>query len=62
MNVLDKAMNLAFAEVLGDAGMVNTEAEKYQAVTRTKFMETASQIFRPDNCSTLIYQSKNGKK
>ncbi len=62
MNVLDKAMNLAFAEVLGDADLVNREAEKYQAVTTDKFVETARELFRPQNCSTLIYKSKNGEK
>lgn len=61
MNVLDKAINLAYAELLGDADLVNREAEKYQAVTASGFIETAQQVFRPGNCSTLIYKSKNQK-
>jgi predicted Zn-dependent peptidase len=56
MNVLDKAMNLAFAELTGDAGEVNREAEKYQAVTAGNILETAEQVLRPENCSTLFYR------
>jgi predicted Zn-dependent peptidase len=57
INVLDKAMNLAFAELLGDANLINLEAEKYQAVTTEMFRETASTIFRNENSTTLYYKS-----
>jgi predicted Zn-dependent peptidase len=57
INVLDKAMNLAFAELLGDANLINLEAEKYQAVTTEMFRETASIIFRDENSTTLYYKS-----
>lgn len=62
MNVLDKAMNLAFAETLGDANKVNLEVEKYRAVSPENLVETAQQIFRPENSTTLYYKSKNGNK
>jgi zinc protease len=58
MNVLDKAMNLAFAEVLGDAGMVNKELDYYKNVSAIKINEVANRIFRPQNCSTLLYKSQ----
>ncbi len=58
MNVLDKAMNLAFAELAGDAENVNLEAGKYQAVTPEKILDTAANVFRPENCSTLFYRAK----
>jgi predicted Zn-dependent peptidase len=61
MNVLDKAMNLAFGEVLGDADLINLEAEKYQAVTTEIFRETASTIFRDENSTTLFYKSVEPK-
>lgn len=57
MNVLDKAMNLAFAELLGDANLINLEVEKYQAVTPEMFRDTASTIFRDTNSTTLFYKS-----
>jgi predicted Zn-dependent peptidase len=58
MNVLDKAINLAYAETLGDANLVNMETEKYGAVNPGMILKTAQEIFRPDNCSTLFYKSK----
>src|SRR3546814_9966483 len=33
MNLLDKAMNLAWFELLGNAGAINEEKERYNAVT-----------------------------
>jgi predicted Zn-dependent peptidase len=57
MNVLDKAMNLAFAEVLGEANLINLEAKKYQSVTTEMIRDTASSIFRHENSTTLFYKS-----
>jgi zinc protease len=55
MALLDKAMNLAQFELLGDAGMLNHETEKYLAVTEAGVKELANKLFRKDNSSTLIY-------
>ncbi|TCS86033.1 putative Zn-dependent peptidase [Anseongella ginsenosidimutans] len=55
MNLLDKAMNLAFFELLGDAGEYNNEMRKYAAVTREAIREEAAELFRPENSSTLYY-------
>ncbi|MCJ8211529.1 insulinase family protein [Mucilaginibacter sp. RS28] len=55
MSLLDKAMNLAYYELLGDADMLNHEVEKYLAVTAAEVHEQARKIFRRDNSSTLIY-------
>jgi predicted Zn-dependent peptidase len=59
MRVLDKAMNLAYYELLGDAGLVNTLVEKYASVTTAEVLTEAKNIFRPENCSTLYYVAKN---
>ena len=56
--VLNKAMNLAVAELQGDANDVNTESEKYQKVSAEQIMEQANIIFKETNCSTLYYNSK----
>ncbi len=58
MDVLNKATNLAVAELLEDANMINLEVEKYLAVTNKKIMEQSNEIFRKENCSTLYYLSK----
>jgi len=55
MALLDKVMNLASFELLGNADLLNQETEKYLAVTRRQIMELANQLFRKDNSSTLIY-------
>jgi zinc protease len=55
MSLLDKAMNLAYYELLGDAELLNYETEKYLAVTPGQIKEEANKIFRKDNSSTLIY-------
>ena len=57
--VLHKAMNLAFAELLGDANLVNEEIKNYLTVTSKEIRQEAANVFRPENCSTLYYFSKN---
>jgi len=58
MSLLNRANNLAFYELLGNAAMINDELEKYQAVTADYLLATAREIFRPGNCNTLLYKIK----
>ncbi|PCJ25676.1 MAG: peptidase M16 [Flavobacteriales bacterium] len=60
-SVLNKAMNLSFAELLGDANNVNLEVEKYQEVTAEDIKRIANQVLNESNCSTLIYAKKENK-
>jgi predicted Zn-dependent peptidase len=55
MSLLDKAMNLASFELLGDADLLNHEPGKYLAVTAREIKELANKLFVKDNSSTLIY-------
>ncbi|MCR8556115.1 insulinase family protein [Mucilaginibacter sp. BJC16-A38] len=55
MSLLDKAMNLAQFELLGDADMLNHETAKYLEVTSGKIKDLANELFRRDNSTTLIY-------
>jgi len=55
MALLDKAMNLASFELLGDADLLNHETEKYASVTAEEIRALANTMFRKDNSSTLIY-------
>jgi zinc protease len=55
MSLLDKAMNLAYYELLGDADKLNHETERYLKVTPEQIREETNKIFRKDNSSTLIY-------
>ncbi len=55
INLLNKAMNLAYFELLGDANLANTELDKYLAVTAADLQAIAQEVFVPENCSTLYY-------
>jgi len=57
-NILNKAINLAFAELQNDANDVNFEVEKYNKVTTEDIHRIANQILVETNCSTLIYAKK----
>jgi predicted Zn-dependent peptidase len=58
VSVLNKATTLAYFEVLGDAALINDEADRYQKVTAEDIRNAAQRIFRPDNCSELLYFRK----
>lgn len=58
LNVVNKAMNLAFFEVLGDAGLINREVVLYQEVTTTDLHRAANAILTEENCSELFYKAK----
>lgn len=58
MEVLNKAMNLAISELLGDASLINREVEFYAAVTSEQVREQSRIVFDPNNCSTLYYLKK----
>jgi predicted Zn-dependent peptidase len=53
-----RALNLAVAELLGDAELVNTEVSRFKNVTAADITAQAKQIFRDENCSVLYYLSK----
>lgn len=55
MSLLDKAMNLAYFELLGDGNLLNTETQKYLSVTAEEIQAQAQNIFRKENSSTLYY-------
>lgn len=54
----DKAFSLAFYELLGDIDEINTEINKYTAVTAADVQRVAQQIFRRENCSTIYYHAR----
>ena len=55
MSILNRANNLAFYELLGDADLMNRELGRYQSVTLDSLTKTAKQIFKPANSNTLRY-------
>lgn len=55
MSVMSRANSLAYYELLGDATLMNTELEKYQAVTTSDILEESRKIFDEKNSNTLYY-------
>jgi len=55
LNLLDKAMNLAYFELLGDADLLNQETEKYAAISVADIQARAQSLFRNENTSVLYY-------
>lgn len=58
LSILDKAMNLSFYELLGDADLYNQEVDHYAAVTAADIQRYAADTFRKENSSTLIYHAQ----
>ncbi|MBI9069002.1 MAG: insulinase family protein [Salinivirgaceae bacterium] len=58
ISILTKAMDLAHFELLDDANRINSETENYLKVTPEQLKNVASELFRVENCSTLLYHSK----
>ncbi len=58
LNVLNKAINLAYFEVLENVELINREAELYQQVTKEDVQRVALEIFTQENCSELHYVPK----
>lgn len=55
MNLLDKAMNLAYYELLGDAAILNRETEAFLKVAAEDIKRISNETFNPDSSSTLYY-------
>lgn len=60
MNLLNRAIGLAYHELIGDADDINHEMQKYRAVTVQDIQRIAKESLVKTNSSTLIYKRKNG--
>ena len=58
LNVMNKAMNLGYYEMIGDLSLINREVEIYRSLTSDDISDFASRTFRKENSSTLIYRAK----
>jgi len=55
MSILDKAMNLAYFELLGNADWFNQEVDAYLKIEAKDLQQTAKTLFKKENSSTLLY-------
>lgn len=58
LNVMNKAMNLGYYEMIGDLSLINREVEIYRSLTADDVADFSCRTFRPENSSTLIYRAK----
>lgn len=58
MALMNRANSLAYYELMGDAGLINEELNRYHAVTIHDIQQGAATIFTTANVNTLYYYSK----
>lgn len=59
LNLLSRANNLAFYELLGDAENMNREFDNYNRVNQEDIQQYSNKVLVNSNCSTLFYLSNN---
>jgi zinc protease len=57
VEVINRAMNLAFAALSGDPDLVNQESKKIEAISRDEIMNAATEILDERNSSVLYYHA-----
>lgn len=57
VEVINRAMNLAFCALSGDANLVNEEREKIEATTAQDICSVAEDILKEENASVMYYRS-----
>ncbi|MFT5168643.1 MAG: zinc protease [Saprospiraceae bacterium] len=57
-SILNKAINLAFFELIGNANIINEEVEYYRKLTTDDVYKMANKILVKENCSELFYLAK----
>ncbi len=57
VEVINRAMNLAFAKLSGDANLVNTEARRIEHVTPDDIKRVSNEILHESNSNALYYHS-----
>ena len=59
LSYLNVATNLAWYELIGKAEDIDTEVDRYRAVTTEQLRTVASQVFSKPNASILYYKAKD---
>ncbi|MCA4897560.1 MAG: M16 family metallopeptidase [Bacteroidota bacterium] len=61
VEVLNRAMNLAFASLSGDAGLINKEGDIISSIQLHDVQQVATEVLCEENASVMYYQAANGK-
>ena len=57
LNVMNKAMNLGYYELLGDLGLINRETALYRSLTAEQTADFCRRTLQAERCSTLMYRA-----
>ncbi len=57
-SLLNRAMNLCYYELLGDADLINKEQEAYDKISPLQMHQVSKKILVKENCSLLMVKSK----
>jgi zinc protease len=57
-STLSKAMNLAYYELIGDVDLINTESEKYLAITAEDLIRVARTYLLESMVTTVLYEPR----
>jgi len=58
ISLLSRASSLAFAELLGNPNLMNTEIELYRKITKEDILKYSKRIFAEQNSNTLLYHTQ----
>lgn len=59
MSIANKALNLAYYEMLGNADLANQQENLYNSVTSSDILKIAHTVLTKENCSVLTYLSNH---
>lgn len=59
MNYLNRAINMAQMELIGQDRELHEELQRYCSVTPEDILHASNEIFRKENCSVLYYEAEN---
>ena len=62
VDILNRAMSLAYYELLGNPELINTEVTKYRNITPGQIKKISEKLFNVQNCSTIHYMAEKDKK
>lgn len=57
-SILNKAISLAYFELLGSASLIHDEAERYMQIDAEAIRSLAEKLFRKENCNQILYLKK----
>lgn len=58
MNIANRALNLAYYEMLGDAAQINQQVTNYNSVSDAQVQKVANDVLREENSSVVYYLPK----